>query len=169
MNTTKILSTITLMLQVLAVLISFGIIAMQKTITDNFFSTVKYDKMIYPSSFAFMIISLVMYIVFFNISHNGISPNKKTIAVILVILSVILNLLSMPANSISNIYYSRLGVDALAMHSFVSSYLNFPAGLFAGPATAIFYFACGRYAAADIPAEHVADDDVYAGQPDSFN
>ena len=144
MNTTKTISTIVLVLQFLAVLLAFGIVAMQKSIVPVFFSRMEYDGMVYPTALFTMTISLVFYAVFFIMINNEASDNKKNLAMIFLILYIIMSLLEFVASYFSSFFYSRISADALAMHSVVNSLLILPAFI-ATPTAPLFFFACGRY------------------------
>ena len=150
-QTIRTLSIIVIALQSLAVLTAFGIISMQDRLISVFYHFIDVDRKIWPASFAFMVISLIIYVIFFSMSQSKVTSDKKTLAIIFIILSIILGITSVGAQFFMNIYYSRLGAELVAKHSVVNSLITVPLTLFAGPAAPLFYFTCGKYSSIEIP------------------
>ena len=139
----KVMSTIALILQTLAVVAGLGIVVLQKTLTRTFMSTPTDSKiMVFPISLFFVIVQLIIYIAFFSISQK---EGNRVIGIVLIILSIILAVMSVFGNVLGNIIYSRKGAEALALYSSVTSIMSYVNTLLAIPAEALFYIACGRY------------------------
>ena len=141
----KVMSTIALILQVLAVVAGLVIVVLQKPLSRAFMSMPTDSKtMVFPISLFFVILHLIIYIAFFSISQK---EGNRVIGIVLIILSIILAIMSVFGNVLGNIIYSRKGTEALALYSSVTSIMSYVNTLLAIPAEALFYIACGRYTA----------------------
>lgn len=141
----KVMSTIALILQMLAVVAGLVIVVLQKPLSWAFMSMPTDSKtMVFPISLFFVILHLIIYIAFFSISQK---EGNRVIGIVLIILSIILAIMSVFGNVLGNIIYSRKGAEALALYSSVTSIMSYVNTLLAIPAEALFYIACGRYTA----------------------
>ena len=139
----KVMSTIALILQMLAVVAGLVIVVLQQLLSRAFMSMPTDSKtMVFPISLFFVILHLIIYIAFFSISQK---EGNRVIGIVLIILSIILAIMSVFGNVLGNIIYSRKGAEALALYSSVTSIMSYVNTLLAIPAEALFYIACGRY------------------------
>ncbi|MCR5355990.1 MAG: hypothetical protein K6E63_01160 [Lachnospiraceae bacterium] len=142
---TKILALIALILQAIAVTAGIGIVIMQKTLVSSLMvRTSDTVRPVIPVTLLFMALQLVIYVAFFNISKN---EGNKPLVVVLVVVSVVLSVLSVVGNAAGSFYYSRVGVEAVAVYSSVTTLVSYANTLFGIPAAPLFYLSCGRYTA----------------------
>ncbi len=139
----KIMATIAMVLQVLAAVLGFGVVAAQKTLVPVFIGAPGESKiMAFPLLLLFIVLQLIIYIVFFNISRE---ENNKIACIVLIILSVLLAIMTVFGNVWGNYIYSRMGARALAEYSMVTTIVSYVNTLLGMPAQVLFYIACGRY------------------------
>ena len=144
----KTLTMVSLILQILAVLVSFIVIIMQERFIPLFsMQMIDIKIKVYPIAFFFMVSQLIIYIVFFNISHKDENEANRILGIVLIVISVALAIVSVFANVAGTIIYSRMGADTLVVYSSISTLVSYINTLLAIPATALFYIACGRYTA----------------------
>ena len=144
----KTLTMVSLILQILAVLVSFIVIIMQERFIPLFtMQMIDIKIKVYPIAFFFMVSQLIIYIVFFNISHKDENEANRILGIVLIVISVALAIVSVFANVAGTIIYSRMGADTLVVYSSISTLVSYINTLLAIPATALFYIACGRFTA----------------------
>ena len=141
----KTMAIIALILQTLATVLGFVIVASQKTLLRSFMSMPDdSNTTVFPATLIFVVLQLMIYIVFFCISQK---EGNMTTCLILIISSIILAIVSVFGNVLVNIFYSRRTVAALGAYSGITTLISYVNTLFAIPAEALFYIACGRYTA----------------------
>ena len=139
----KILAMITLILQAIAVAAGVGIVVMQKTLVSALMTQMSDSmKPVIPVTLFFMALHLIVYVVFFSISQN---EGNNTLVIVLIVVSVMLSVLSVFGNMAGSFYYSRVGVEAVAIYSSVTTLVSYANSLFGIPAAPLFYIACGQY------------------------
>ena len=142
----KTLTIIALILQILAVLVSFIVIIMQERFIPLFtMADIDEKTKVYPILFFFMVSQLIIYIIFFNISNKEENEANRILGIALIVICVALAIVSVFANVAGTIIYSRMGADTLVAYSSISTLVSYVNTLLSIPATAMFYIACGRY------------------------
>ena len=145
-NNTRMLTTIALVLQILTVLVSFIVIIMQKKLMPIFvMASLDEAIKVYPVQFFFMITQLIIYMIFFGMSQNEKNESNRTGAIILIVISVALAIVSVFANLAGTVIYSRMGQETLVTYSSISTLISYVNTFLGLPATALFYMACGRF------------------------
>lgn len=139
----KVMAIIALILQALATVAGFAIVVLQKSLLRAFMGIPNDSNiMVFPVTLFFVVLQLIIYIAFFSISRK---EGNRIMGIILIIVSIILAIVSVFGNVFGNIFYSRQGVEAVAGYSGVTTLISYVNTLFAIPAEALFYIACGRY------------------------
>lgn len=139
----KMMTMIAVILQALATVLGFAIVVLQKTLLKAFMNMhSEIDTIVFPLTLIFVVLQLIIYIAFFGISRK---EGSRVTCIILIILSVILAIVSVFGNMLGSLFYSRQGVEAVAGYSGLTTLISFVNTLFAIPAEALFYIACGRY------------------------
>ena len=100
--------------------------------------------MVFPASLLFVILQLFIYIAFFSISQK---EGNSIAGIVLIVLSVMLAVTSVFGNAVGSVIYARMGVEAVAVYSSITSITSYINALLVIPAEAVFYIACGRYTA----------------------
>lgn len=138
----KIMAMIAVILQALATVLGFAVVVLQKTLLKAFMSMPRdSDSIVFPIALIFVVLQLIIYIAFFSISRK---EGSRVACIILIILSVIFSIISVFGNVLGSFLYSRNGVEAIAGYSGVTTLISYVNTLFAIPAEALFYIACGR-------------------------
>ena len=141
----KIMSIIALILQTLAVVAGLGTVVWQKILVRAFVNMPTDSKiMVFPASLLFVILQLFIYIAFFSISQK---EGNSIAGIVLIVLSVMLAVTSVFGNAVGSVIYARMGVEAVAVYSSITSITSYINALLVIPAEAVFYIACGRYTA----------------------
>ncbi len=141
----KIMSIIALILQTLAVVAGLGTVVWQKILVRAFVNMPTDSKiMVFPASLLFVILQLFIYIAFFSISQK---EGNSIAGIVLIVLSVMLAVMSVFGNAVGSVIYARMGVEAVAVYSSITSITSYINALLVIPAEAVFYIACGRYTA----------------------
>ena len=139
----KIMSIIALILQTLAVVAGLGTVVWQKILVRAFVNMPTDSKiMVFPASLLFVILQLFIYIAFFSISQK---EGNSIAGIVLIVLSVMLAVTSVFGNAVGSVIYARMGVEAVAVYSSITSITSYINALLVIPAEAVFYIACGRY------------------------
>ena len=139
----KTLAMIAMILQVIAVAGGFVIVVMQKLLVSAFMVRMS-DAMkpVVPVTLFFMILQLIIYIIFYRISQN---EGNKPQVIMLIVVSVFFSILSVVGNMAGSYFYSRMGAEAIATYSSVTTLVSYANLLFGIPAAPLFYIACGQY------------------------
>ena len=141
----KIMTIIAVILQALATVLGFGIVALQKTLLHTFMRMPNDSSVtVFPIIMIFVVLQLIIYIVFLSISKK---EGNRVVGIILIILSIVLSVVSVFGSVLVNIFYSRQGAAALGAYSSITTLINYVNTLLVIPAEALFYIACGRYTA----------------------
>ncbi|MCR5108695.1 MAG: hypothetical protein K6B28_11095 [Lachnospiraceae bacterium] len=142
-GSTKMMAMIAVGLQALATVLGLVIVVLQKTVLKAFMNVPSgSDTIVFPLALIFVALQLIIYIAFFSISRK---EGNRVTCIILIIISIILAVVSVLGNVVGNIYYARQGVEAIAGYSGLTTLISYVNTLFAIPAEALFYIACGRY------------------------
>ena len=145
-RTTRILSAISIILQSLVIVLAVMIIKFQKSLVPVFMGYhTETSRLVVPASLYIFIASLLIYIAFFYICNNIENDNGKTLAIILIALNILSSIVSVVIGFFHTYYYSKMGVEYVAMYSAVSTLISYAYTVFGVPAAPIFYFAAGRY------------------------
>jgi hypothetical protein len=139
----KTLAMIAMILQAIAVVLGLGIVVLQKTLVSALMVKIS-DSMspVIPVTLFFMALQLIIYIVFYCISQNEENGSR---VIVLIIVSIILSVLSVFGSAIGSFYYSRVGLEIVAIYSSVTTLVSYANTLFGIPAAPLFYIACGQY------------------------
>lgn len=141
-GSTKMMAIIAVSLQALATVLGLAIVVLQKTLLKAFTHILTdSNTIVFPLTLIFVALQLIIYIAFFSISQK---EGNRVTCIILVILSVILAIVSVAGNMLGSLFYSRQGVEAVAGYSGLTTLISYVNTLFAVPAQALFYIACGR-------------------------
>ena len=141
---TKVLATVAMILMALSLLATVIVLLNQNTLVMHFYRVPSVNRILVPSEFVVRAAEAVIILIFFILTLGKADENKRIIAILLVIASIVIGVLSFPASSFVTMLYAKQGSQILAQYASVNSMVAI-ASLAAGPALPLFYIACGRY------------------------
>ena len=83
----------------------------------------------------------------FILDYFSQKEGNSIAGIVLIVLSVMLAVTSVFGNAVGSVIYARMGVEAVAVYSSITSITSYINALLVIPAEAVFYIACGRYTA----------------------